>query len=79
MGFAGWFLMALFWVALIALVVWAVTRLIPAAAEGTSGRSKPAEEPREILKRRLASGEIDVEAYEQLNSKLDPASPGRKE
>ena len=28
------------------------------------------EEPLEILDRRLASGEIDVETYEQLRSKL---------
>jgi putative membrane protein len=75
MGAAGWLLMALFWVALVALVVWAVVRLIPAAAEGTAGRGNHAEEPREILKRRLASGEIDVKTYEQLSAKLDAPWP----
>ena len=74
MGVAGWLLMALFCVALIALVVWAVMRLIPAAAEGTAGRGNRADEPREILKRRLASGEIDVDTYEQLNLKLESPS-----
>lgn len=77
MGSGGWILMALFWIALVALVVWAIVRLAPGRSE-PSGQAreqveKPrerVEEPREILDRRLASGEIDVETYEELKEKL---------
>jgi len=75
MGAAGWLLMALFWIALVALVVFAVVRLLPARAESGPAPSERAEEPREILKRRLASGEIDVETYEHLSEKVGPTSP----
>ena len=75
MGAAGWLLMALFWIALIALVVFALMRLLPARPETAPEPREPREEPREILKRRLASGEIDVDTYEQLNSRLEPPSP----
>ena len=73
MGAGGWLLMALFWIALIALVVFAVVRLFP--GRGEPEPSERREEPREILQRRLASGEIDVETFEQLSSKLGPPSP----
>jgi putative membrane protein len=78
MGAAGWLVMALFWIALIALVVFAVIRLFPARTEPTAQPRERGEEPREILKRRLASGEIDVDAYEQLSSKLGPPSPAAR-
>ena len=72
MGAAGWLLMMLFWIALIALVVFAVMRMFPRTEPTPGSRERP-EEPREILKRRLASGEIDVDTYEQLSSKLGPS------
>ena len=72
MGAAGWLLMAVFWIALMALVVFAVVRLLPRTEPTPTPREQP-EEPREILKRRLASGEIDVDTYEQLSSKLGPS------
>lgn len=74
MGAGGWLLMALFWIALVALVVFAVVRLFP-RTEPTAEPHERLEDPREILKRRLASGEIDVESYEQLSAKVGPASP----
>ena len=77
MGAAGWLLMAVFWIALIALVVFAVVRLFP-RTEPSPVPGEPREEPREILKRRLASGEIDVDTYEQLSSKLEPPSPAAR-
>jgi putative membrane protein len=73
MGAAGWLLMAVFWIALMALVVFAVVRLLPRTEPTPTPREQP-EEPREILKRRLASGEIDVDTYEQLSSKVGPSS-----
>ena len=79
MGAAGWLLMALFWIALVALVVFAVVRLFPRTEPTPAQREQPEEpresreEPREILERRLASGDIDVDTYEQLSSKLGPS------
>ena len=78
MGAAGWLLMAVFWIALIALVVFALVRLLPARPEPAPEPLEPREEPREILRRRLASGEIDVDTYEQLSSKLEPPSPAAR-
>ena len=77
MGAAGWLLMAGFWFALIALVVFAVVRLFP-RTEPSPVPGELREEPREILKRRLASGEIDVDTYEQLSSKLGSPSPAAR-
>jgi putative membrane protein len=74
MGAAGWLLTALFWIALLALVVFAVLRLFPRAEPNASSRER-AEDPGEILKRRLASGEIDVDTYQQLSAKVGPSSP----
>ena len=74
MGAGGWVLMMVFWIVLVAVVVWAIMRL--ASSRGEDVReprrtaAEPSEKPREILDRRLASGEIDVETYEELRSKL---------
>ncbi|WP_062465161.1 SHOCT domain-containing protein [Demequina soli] len=62
----GWLGMGLFWIALIALIVWLVVRL----ASGDGRPQAPAAAPPasretalEILDRRLAHGEIDVDTY----------------
>jgi putative membrane protein len=74
MGAGDWFLMSVLWVALIALIFWAVTSLFPRGGrDGTS----PAERPEEILDRRLASGEIDAGSYDALRGKLHEAHAGR--
>jgi putative membrane protein len=71
MGAGGWVLMSLFWVAFLAVVVWVVARVVPSRkADDREPRSSAAEDPFEILDRRLARGEIDVETYDQLRSKL---------
>lgn len=64
---AGWWVvMMVFWVGLAAAVVWALVRSL-----GTREPSQRiSERPEEILKRRLASGEIDAETYDQLRSRL---------
>ncbi len=70
--------MSLFWIALLAVVVWAVARIVPSrggAVHSGSLPSKP-EEPLEILNRRLASGEIDVKTYHQLRSELSSKRAG---
>ena len=66
MGPAGWLLMIGFWAAVIAVIVWAVTRLFPKASTG--GRSPAALHQRPdtqelLLDQRLASGEIDPQTY----------------
>jgi len=74
MGAGGWFLMSVLWIALIALIVWAVAKLFP---RGERDRSNLAERPEEILERRLAAGEIDAAAYDALRGKLRDARTGR--
>lgn len=74
MGAGGWVLMAFFWVALVAVIVWLVARLFPTRADDRQQPNGQSDDPGEILDRRLAGGEIDVKAYEQLRSKLDPRS-----
>ena len=71
MGAGGWVLMAFFWIAVVALIVWLVARLTPASAGSSVATPERSETPREILDRRLASGELDPETYEQLREQLD--------
>ena len=65
MGPAGWLLMIGFWAAIIAVIVWAVTRLFP--QESTGGRSpavmQQRQDPQELLDQRPASDEIDPQTY----------------
>jgi putative membrane protein len=73
MGAVGWVLMALLLVALVALIVWVVARLSPTRTDGHRDAAEaPPEGPSEILDRRLAGGEIDVQTYEALRAKLAP-------
>jgi putative membrane protein len=76
MSAGAWVIMAVFWVALIALLVWAVATL---ASRGRTSdeRRDAAERPEEILDRRLASGEIDSETYDALRGKLRSAHAAR--
>jgi putative membrane protein len=74
MGVAGWLLMTVFWVALIAAIVWAVANLSPSRRDSSTVMP---ERPEEILDRRLAAGEIDAAAYEDLRSKLRAAHSER--
>jgi len=72
MGWAGWLGMGLFWLVLIAVIVLLVVRLLPGAGQGGPGRgdgTRP-EAPEEILDRRFAQGEIDVETYQKQRAAL---------
>jgi putative membrane protein len=65
MGF-GW-LMILFWVGVIAAVVWLISTLM----QGKSRISQPSEPTAiDILKRRYAQGEISKDEYEQKKKDL---------
>ncbi len=61
MGLLGWLLMGLFWLVLMAVVIWAVVRLLPARG---SASGPVAESALDILDRRYARGEIDTETYQ---------------
>ena len=61
MGLAPWLFMGTFWLALLALIVWLVVRLLPS-------RTRPApdvnpQSPEEIVDLRFARGEIDEQTY----------------
>ena len=68
MGPLGWLGMGLFWLILLGLIVWLVIRLLPGSNGGTTrdtGRSAL-----EILDRRLASGEIDLNTWQAQRAAL---------
>ena len=62
MGSFGWLAMGVFWLILLGLIVWLVVRLLPGSGGGTTRSA--GESALEILDRRLASGDIDVEAWQ---------------
>lgn len=78
MGGYGWgwmMLMPLIWVVLLAAIVWAVVQL---GRPGRGSSDHRRESPQEILERRLASGEIDADAYRRIRDELagrEPRSP----
>ena len=67
----GWWIfmmgfMAIFWISVIVVIAWALTRLVPQRRES----SQSYEPAKAILDRRLAAGEIDVKTYDELRAKL---------
>lgn len=72
----AWVLMTVFWVILIAAVVWALVSLFP--GRGTGGEDvQMRERPEDILDRRLVRGEIDPATYDELRAKLVAARAER--
>lgn len=76
-GFSGFglILMILFWVLVIGLAVWLISRLFPQTANFSSpqsggGRSDTLASPEDILKRRYAQGEISESEYEEMREQL---------
>jgi putative membrane protein len=74
MGF-GWLFMGLFWLGLVALVVWLVIRQLPSRDRRDIGSGQRAEE---ILDRRFARGEIDEETYRSQRAALIEARGSRR-
>jgi putative membrane protein len=64
MGWLGILTMALFWIGIIALVVWRLSNLFPTRLL----RTEP--DALEILRRRYAGGEISREEFEQARAAL---------
>lgn len=71
-----WIVMSLGMLAFWALVIWAVWRTFADRAVDRATSRRP-ETPVEILKRRLADGEITVDEYEDLRETLEgrPRAP----
>ena len=70
MNWGGWLFMGLFWLVLLGVILFLVVRLLPSAGGG-SGSGRPTEDtPEEILDRRFARGEIDLEAYQAQRAAL---------
>lgn len=76
----SWFWMApmmVFWLLLLGVAVWAIARLVGSAERDdrrwdlTRPQKTHEGHPRDILDRRLASGEIDREEYERLREVID--------
>ena len=69
MGGAGMIWMSLFWIVLIGLGIWLITSLTR-----RDRVSEKLESPRQILDRRLASGEIDATGYAQARRLIENRS-----
>ena len=73
MGVGGMIGMVVFWLVLIALIVWAVSRLLPGRQARQSQPQPGQESPEEILDRRFARGEVDLEMYQLQRAALASA------
>lgn len=70
MSMGGWIAMTVFWVALLVLIVWLVTRAFsPGGAERGTEQSWR-ESPDQVLDRRFAAGEIDEATYHRMRETL---------
>ena len=67
-GSFGSFGMGVFWLILLGLIVWLVVRLLPSSSSGR--RRSTGESEVEILDCRLASGEIDTQAWQAQRAAL---------
>lgn len=82
MGAGAWIFMGLFWVLLIGVIIWLVIRLLPSTSHSDGQRTAPRQEPAQdspldILDRRFASGEIELETYRAQRAALLEARGGR--
>lgn len=71
----GWVLMGLFWIVLLALIFWAVLKLLPRRDDRDSATEST---PEEILDRRFASGELDAGTYRIQRDALVAARGNRR-
>jgi putative membrane protein len=65
---AAW--MVIFWGGIVALVVWAITRLTGDREKGRDQRTLEGRSPLDIAKERYARGEITREQFEQFRHDL---------
>ena len=72
----GMLAMGVFWLAPFALIIWLVMRLLPGSGDGE--RRPMGYSALEILDRRLANGEIDLETWQAQRGALVAAQRDRK-
>jgi putative membrane protein len=73
LGVGGMIGMVVFWLVLIAVIVWAVSRLLPGHQARQSQSQGGQETPEETLDRRFARGEVDLETYQVQRAALASA------
>ena len=74
MGRLGWVATGVFWVFMIGLIVWLVSRLLPGSSDGSGGPI--GDSAMEILNGRLAEGEIDLTAWQAQRAALVAPADG---
>lgn len=81
MGVGGWIAMTVFWVALLALIVWVVARTFRSGEHDrrAGGSADPLwqETSEQVLDRRFAAGEIDEATYHRMRETLRSARSTR--
>ncbi len=75
MNWGAWVGMGLFWLVLLGVILYAVVRLLPSGRSG--GHEQGGESPEDILDRRFARGEIDLETYQAQRAALAQTRAGR--
>lgn len=75
----AWVFMALFWIVVIGLLVWAIIALL-SRNRGTARPVHPGahQAAEDILDRRFAMGEINIEQYRQARAELATARQERR-
>jgi putative membrane protein len=76
LGSLGSLGMGVFWLVLLGLIVWLVVRLLPGNGGGPSRHT--GESALEVLDRRLASGQIDLEPWQAQRAALLDVQEHRK-
>lgn len=60
----------LFWILLLAVIVWFAVRGLPGWSSQAGASSAGRETPRQVLERRYAAGDITTEEYEERKARL---------
>jgi putative membrane protein len=74
-GWGWWLVMSIGIVAFWGLVIYAIILLIRSPSH--EGAEQSGESPEQVLKRRLAQGELSIDEYRQLQATLHEAPPDR--
>jgi putative membrane protein len=72
MGSLGWLGMGVFWLVLLGLIVWLVVRLLPdtGSGSGNSPSRSTGDSALDILDRRLANGQLDLQSWQAQRAAL---------
>jgi len=70
----------LFWISLLAVVVWAVVRIVPSRTDATPGSGTGDDPAVDALRMHFGRGEIDAEEYLRALEvlKSGPSAPGKE-